>query len=113
MAAALKTLQIIQQSDYLERSIQLGDRLRAGLTSIAKDTGLPLHQSGPSQMPIIMLMDQDGNVDTKKCVAFCDHLLDHGVFFHPFHNMFITSAMTDEDIDYTLEAVSHVARALS
>ena len=112
MAAALKTLEVINNTDYLERSIQLGDRLRTGLYSIAQESSLPLHQSGPSQMPLIMIMDQDGKVDGKRCVAFCDQLLDHGVLFHPFHNMFITSAMTEQDIDHALQAASRVARSV-
>ncbi len=113
MAAALKTLEIIQSTDYLERTVAMGERLRDGIAGISKDSGVPIHQSGPPQMPIIMITDEEGQVDNKGCVAFCDKLLDHGVFFHPYHNMFLTSAMTDGDIDQTLEAISKVVPALA
>lgn len=112
MAAALKTLDIIQTTDYLEQAIQIGDTLRDGLDSIAKETGLAIDQTGPSQMPLIMINDDKGERDLEGCVAFCDQLLDHGVMFHPYHNMFITSAMKDEDVTQTLDAVEKVARKM-
>lgn len=112
MAAALETLEIIRTTDYLERSIVLGDRLRAGLARVAEETGLAIDQTGPSQMPLIMIDGADGQRDLEACVAFCDGLLDHGVLFHPFHNMFITSAMTEGDIDHTIDAARQVAKTL-
>ena len=112
MAAALKTLEIINQTDYLEHTIAMGERLRAGLSSIAKDTGLLIDQTGPAQMPLIMINDENGGRDMGACVTFCDGLLDHGVLFHPIHNMFINAAMTGEDIDRTLEAARHVAMSM-
>lgn len=106
MAAALTTLEILNASDYLEETVRLGERLRTGLASISKAKSIDINQTGPVQMPLIMINDDKGERDLPACVSFCDALLDHGVFFHPIHNMFITSAMTNDDIDRTLEAVS-------
>ena len=110
MAAALKTLELIRSTDYLERAIALGDRLRAGLDGVAKDSGVAISQTGPSQMPLIMIDGADGKRDLPASVAFAEGLLDEGVYFHPFHNMFITSAMTEDDIDRTVEAAAKAAR---
>lgn len=112
MAAGLKTLELIRTTDYTERTVMLGDRLRNGLAQVAKDTGTAIDQTGPSQMPLIMINGEDGNRDFPACLAFCDGLLDHGVFFHPYHNMFITPAMSEDDIDRTVEACHTVAKQL-
>ncbi len=112
MAAALKTLELIRTTDYLERAFHLGAELRGGLEAIAKDSGVPIDQSGPTVMPLIMINDDRGERDMPATVAFCDGLLDHGVLFHPVHNMFITAAMTDEDISHTLDAVARTVRTL-
>jgi glutamate-1-semialdehyde 2,1-aminomutase len=113
MAASLETLRLIRETDYLERTVALGDRLREGLASIAKSCGLDLSQTGPSQMPLIMIMDGEGHCDFKRSSAFADGMIAGGAYFHPFHNMFIGAAMTEADIDRTLEIASDVSAKLS
>ena len=71
---------------------------------------MAISQTGPSQMPLIMIDGGDGKRDLPASVAFAEGLLDEGVYFHPFHNMFITSAMTEDDIDRTVEAAAKAAR---
>lgn len=112
MAAALKTLEIIGKSDYLELSIALGGRLRSELRQLAKSAGVPLTQTRPSQMPLIIVTNDAGERDHMALQNFCAGLLEHGVYFHPCHNMFITAALTDADIDQTLEAAGKVLRDL-
>lgn len=113
MAASLETLQMIRTSDYLERTIAMGERLREGLKQIASAHNIPLSQTGPAQMPLIMIVDEAGHCDFGKSTAFADGMLEGGAYFHPFHNMFIGAAMTDADIDYTLEIADSVAKRLS
>ncbi len=112
MAAALKTLELIQSTDYLEHTIAMGQALRNGLEGIAKETGLAISQSGPAQMPLIMINKEDGRRDMKLSLAFADQLLEHGILFHPYHNMFFSNAISDSDIDQTLSACQKVARAM-
>ena len=64
-------------------------------------------------MPLIMLADDQGNLDMQRGFAFCSGLTEKGVYFHPWHNMFISAAMTDEDIDMTLEAADRVLADMS
>ena len=57
MAAALETLDLLEEGDapvYLER---IGARLRAGIADIAERHQLSIRQSGPPQMPTIMFED--------------------------------------------------------
>ena len=113
MAASLVTLRILQETDYLERMIGLGTRLRTGLDEIGQRRSISIRQTGPEQMPLIMLADDQGNLDMQRGFAFCSGLMEKGVYFHPWHNMFISAAMTDEDIDMTLEAADRVLADMS
>ncbi|MEO1101175.1 MAG: aminotransferase class III-fold pyridoxal phosphate-dependent enzyme [Pseudomonadota bacterium] len=101
MAAALETLRIIRETDYLEHQITLGEQLRSGLETAAGAEGVTLRQTGPAQMPQILFADDP---DFRKGFAWTSAMLDHGVYMHPWHNMFICAAMTEADIDMTVEA---------
>ena len=113
MAASLETLRLIRETDYLERTIALGDRLRAGLAAIARARGVNLSQTGPSQMPLIMIVNGEGHCDFESSSAFADGMIVGGAYFHPFHNMFIGAAMTEADIDRTLEIADDVVKNFS
>jgi glutamate-1-semialdehyde 2,1-aminomutase len=108
MAASLKTLEIIRASDYLETTIALGDALRQGLAEVGRTHNVGIRQTGPSQMPLIMFDGEEGQVDYGLGEAFCNGMLQRGVYFHPFHNMFISAAMTQDDIQYTVETADAV-----
>ena len=101
MAAALATLKLIADTDYLERTIALGERLRSGLDESATRHGFALRQTGPAQLPLIMF---DDDPTSAKGYLWNNALLKRGVYFHPWHNMFICAAMTEADIDATLNA---------
>jgi glutamate-1-semialdehyde 2,1-aminomutase len=100
MAASLVTLGLIRDTDYLERTISLGARLRRGLDEAAAHHGLRLRQTGPVQTPLIMFDDDAGYA---KGYLWNNALLKRGVYFHPWHNMFICAAMTEADIDHTID----------
>jgi glutamate-1-semialdehyde 2,1-aminomutase len=87
----------------------MGVRLREGLAALANEHGIPIRQSGPPQMPL-MLFDSDA--DVRKGRAFCSAALRHGAFFHPQHNMFLSAAHRPADIDEALQAASHGFRAV-
>ncbi|MEM1433346.1 MAG: aminotransferase class III-fold pyridoxal phosphate-dependent enzyme [Pseudomonadota bacterium] len=112
MAASLKTLELIRDTDYLEQTIRLGQMLRDGLTEIGGRHGLPISQTGPVQMPLVMFNGADGKRDLKLGAAFADGMIKGGAYFHPFHNMFISAAMTPADIEQTLTTADAVARSL-
>jgi glutamate-1-semialdehyde 2,1-aminomutase len=101
MAAALETLRIVQESNYLEHTERLGMRLRAGLHDRAQACGFNLRQTGPAQMPLF-LFDEDPDLRLGFCWA--SEMLKRGVYVHPWHNMFLCGAMTDQDIDAAVDA---------
>jgi glutamate-1-semialdehyde 2,1-aminomutase len=109
MAAALATLELVADSDYLERIVRLGEKLRAGLQERAAALGVSLRQTGPVQMPLF-LFDEDP--DLRFGFFWCSQMLQRGVYVHPWHNMFLSNAMTDADIDTTLSAAEESFKAL-
>jgi glutamate-1-semialdehyde 2,1-aminomutase len=60
MAAALQTLKLIRESDYLERITALGERLRAGLSERATAAGFGLRQTGPGRHAAVPVRGRSG-----------------------------------------------------
>ncbi len=109
MAAALETLRLVRDTDYLERITGLGERLRDGLTQRADAAGFGLRQTGPGTMPLF-LFDEDP--DLRKGFCFSSQMLARGVYVHPWHNMFLCAAVTEADIDSALDAAEASLAAL-
>ena len=111
MAAALATLTALRRQDGPERMRAMGERLRDGLADRARHHGLRIDQSGPVQMPTLLFADDP---DWKRGFAFCAEALRHGAYLHPKHNMFLSCAHEEADIDQVLQAADagfrHVAR---
>jgi glutamate-1-semialdehyde 2,1-aminomutase len=101
MAAGLVTLKLVMETDYLERIESLGERLRAGLAQRAATYGFGFRQTGPAQMPLF-LFDEDPEL--RLGFYWSSEMLKRGIYVHPWHNMFLSAAMTDADIDGALNA---------
>lgn len=109
MAAGIETLRIVRTSDYLERLQALGDRLRRGLDAAAAAHGFCLRQTGPVQMPLFLL---DNDPDFRQGFFWSSQMLQRGVYVHPWHNMFLCAAMTEADMDMTIDAADGAFAAL-
>jgi len=110
MAAAKATLGELHRLDaprYLER---IGSRFRAGLADQAKSHGVGIRQSGPPQMPLVLF---DDDPDSGKGARFCREALRRGVYLHHRHNMFLSTAHTDADIDRALVATDAAFAAVA
>ncbi|TNF18297.1 MAG: aminotransferase class III-fold pyridoxal phosphate-dependent enzyme [Rhodobacteraceae bacterium] len=101
MAAALETLRLVRETDYLERITGYGARLRAGLARQAEEHGFGLRQTGPVTLPMVLFQDDP---DHRLGYAFCKEAMQRGVYLSPYHCMFISAAMTPRDLDETLAA---------
>ncbi len=110
MAAALQTLRLVKETDYLERLERLGARLRTGLDERAAAHGFALRQTGPAQMPLFLFGDDP---DLRKGFAWSSAMLERGIYMHPWHNMFLCAAMTEADIDQTLNAADGAFKHLA
>jgi len=101
MAAAIATIRTLRDTKAIIGMNAAGERLRSGLDAAAKKLGLSLRQTGPVSMPMVLF---DGDAEFKKADAFCSAALREGAYFHPKHNMFLSAAHTDRDIDLVLQA---------
>lgn len=110
MAAALETLRLVRETDYLERITALGQRLRDGLAERAQAAGLAMRQTGPVTMPLFLF---DDDPDLRKGFCFASALLERGVYTHPWHNMFLCAAMAEADIDLALDSAEAAFGVLS
>jgi glutamate-1-semialdehyde 2,1-aminomutase len=109
MAAAIATLNEIENSDYLERTEKTGAMLRDGLASQALSHGFGLRQTGPVQMPMILFEDDP---DLRLGYCWAAEALTRGVYFHPWHNNFICAALSENDVKMTLAATDQAFEAL-
>lgn len=101
MAAAVKTIEILRDTDALAHSAAMGQRLRDGLDAAARRHGFTLSQTGPAQMPMVRFA---GDQELRIGNAFCVAALRHGIYLHPRHNMFLSAAHQPADIDRAIEA---------
>jgi glutamate-1-semialdehyde 2,1-aminomutase len=99
MAAGVATLAQVRDSDYLERTVRTGTLLRQGLARQAAAAGFELRQSGPVQMPQILFGEDP---DFRVGFAWAAACVRRGVYVHPWHNMFVSAALTEADVSGTL-----------
>lgn len=109
MAASIQTLRLIRETDYLERTVETGRRLREGLQQQAASHGFTLKQTGPVQMPQVFFEDDP---DFRVGYGWTVEALKRGVYLHPYHNLFLSGAHTLGDIEKTLEATDGAFEAL-
>jgi glutamate-1-semialdehyde 2,1-aminomutase len=111
MAAAIATVTRLREIDGPAVMERAGRRLRHGLATQAASHGLRVNQTGPVQLPFLSFGDdperEKANTWTTECVR-------GGVILHPWHNWFLSTAHTDDDIDAALavtDAAFGVVRA--
>lgn len=122
MAAALATIKTAVAEDVVGSMVPSGQRLRDGLRLQAAKHGLKVSCSGPVQMPLLTFeadrkAKPDGagrNFDEWPRVAlWCSECARRGVWFHPYHNNFLSAAHTFAVVDETLVVTYEAFRAVS
>ena len=109
MAAGLAVLDVLEEKDVVSHVTQMGEMLRSGLAEQAQRYGFDLVQSGPAQMPQVLFANDPDRVLGD---AWCLECLKRGVYFHPWHNMFLSLAHQPDDIERTLDAADSAFKAL-
>jgi glutamate-1-semialdehyde 2,1-aminomutase len=106
-AAALTTLRIFNEIDGVEVIRASGRRLQEGLTAQAASHGLGVRVSGPPQLPLLLFADDPEFAKTRKWAQAC---AGHGVYLHPVHNWFVSTAHDDATIDEALARTDEALR---
>ena len=101
MAAALATLKEIKASGGIERMRNLGTMLQRGLEEQSRTHGQPIVYSGPPAIPFMSFVADEGGFMRSR--RFCAEASKRGVYLHPVHNWFLSTAHTDADVRRTLE----------
>jgi len=118
MAAGIATLQRLKEQpeiyDELER---LGARLEAGMLALTRSNGWPLSWNRVGAMATLFFTPENvtgwGTSSQQDRDAFGKYfhgMLDRGIYLppSPFEALFLSVAMTDADIDRTVEAAGEV-----
>ncbi|MDG4667184.1 aminotransferase class III-fold pyridoxal phosphate-dependent enzyme [Mycobacterium sp. 236(2023)] len=109
MAACLATLDELVRRDAVARMRALGLQLRAGVVDSAAKWGFDIRYTGPAQMPNLLF---DNDTDYELAVAFSAEAQARGVYVHPKHNWFVSSAMSADDLDMALTGLDGAFAAL-
>ena len=109
LAASLATLREMQDSRSLEHIFRMGEMLKQGLLDQAASLGLKINYTGPVTIPFMTFEDDK---KFEKSRIFCARAYQEGVFFHPYHNWFLSAAHKEEDIRETLAATQKAFKAV-
>ncbi len=105
MAAAQTTITTMQETDGIARLEGIGNDLRAGWQQAADAHGVGIRQTGPVTIPLMLFDGDDFSTrDVPRAYRFSAELAERGVYLHPVHNGFLSTAISDEDIAHTIEA---------
>jgi len=110
MAAAMVVMNRIRETPYLEDITHTGTQLRTGLDEIAARHGADFLQTGPVTMPLMTFTEDP---DFRAGFFWCAEMLKRGIYMHPWHNMFINTAMEDRHVEATLKAADGAFAALA
>ncbi len=110
MAAAIACMKEIKASGAIEHIHQMGVKLTDGLREQAKLNEVECSVTGHPAMPYIKFADDPA---LEKMRLFCGEAAKRGIFFHPHHNWFVSSALTDEDMSKTLDATEQCFKVVS
>ncbi len=124
VAAALATLDELEQRNVYEHIFALGERMRTGLCEISKRSSIPTAVSGYGSLYVLNFLEGDGRFasyddavlnDKDLQVRYRQELIRRGVFEMPENSgrNHISFSHTTEDIDRTLEIAEEALAAVA
>ena len=109
MAAALACLKELRRINAPYLINQIGEKLTQGLIDIAGDHGHELKVTGMPSMPYLRTEHEDGIGFHQ---ALCGECTSRGVFITSHHNLCVSAAHTDADLQRTWEVFDEALAAL-
>ena len=92
MAACLATLEVLEKEDGVARMKEAGEPICAGLREQATSLNLLVNVTGHPTMPYVRFVEEKDWQWTKIFAGECAKL---GLYVHPRHNWFVSTAITD------------------
>ncbi|MDI9246601.1 glutamate-1-semialdehyde 2,1-aminomutase [Marinobacter sp. CHS3-4] len=122
MCAGLTTLNAISEPGFHDRLTEKTNAVKNGLKQAADEAGIPLTVQSAGGMfgffftdaPTVTRFDQVTACDIDRFKAFFQDMLKEGVYLAPsaFEAGFTTAALSDEDIEFTINAARKVMKTL-
>jgi glutamate-1-semialdehyde 2,1-aminomutase len=111
MAAALACLAELEATDGIATMARTGRRLREGMARQAAAHRLAIRYTGPDAIPFMTFVADEGSFGrSRRFAAAC---AARGVYLHPHHNWFVSTAHTDADVARVLEATEEAFREVA
>lgn len=118
-AAALATLDVLEQPDVYANVFAMADKLRSGLQQVfdKNEMGMLVFGEGPMWHALFTNRAPENYrdilaTDLKKLVALEAELFRQGVFVLPNNRRFISITHTDRDLEATFEAADRACKVL-
>jgi glutamate-1-semialdehyde 2,1-aminomutase len=109
MAAALACLQELEAIGGIAYMARIGTELRTGMERQAATHGLAIRYTGPPAIPFVTFAADEGSFERSR--IFAAACASHGVYLHPHHNWFLSTALADADVARVLEVTDEAFRA--
>lgn len=110
MAAALRTIEILESNNSIQKMLHKGAEWTEQLLSAGQTHGVDLIASGTPTLPFLRVANDPGFFQQQK---LCTLALEEGVFLHPHHNWFIGAAHSDALLEESLVALSRALQRYS
>jgi glutamate-1-semialdehyde 2,1-aminomutase len=118
-AAALASLDILEEPGVYERVFAQAEKLREGLQKVFDDERMGIRVIGEGPMWHMLFTDKVPvnwrdvlSADSKKLAAMEVELIRNGLFVLPQNRRFISIRHTDDDLEATFEAARRASRSL-
>ena len=118
-SAGLATLGVLNSEDSYDKLHHIGNSFRDGLRSLLAEASVRAFVAGEGPtVNIYFGVDEVHDhrtaeaADTNMVRAFAYHMLSAGIFVNPGKKMYLSTAHTQEQIDFTLEVASDALGAI-
>ena len=108
MAAAQATLLELKKADAANKMTDYGTKLKSSLIEVAKEFGYKFIVSGVPAMPYFRLAE----VETKVHFSWIDECVKRGVYMLGYHNHFISTAHSEEDLETVIQVAKEAFTTL-
>ncbi|MDF2521240.1 MAG: hypothetical protein K0R84_1868 [Clostridia bacterium] len=104
MAAALKTIEILERDRILDDIWTRGQDFLDKTTKLVQESGVPASVSGIAPMQYITFDKADEKYKERRAFFFTQ-TIRRGLFIQPYHHGYICYRHTDADLKYALNAI--------
>ncbi len=103
--AAIKTIEILERDHILDAIYEKGMYFAKAVEKVVADSGMPVNFSGAPWMPFITFPKDETGLYKKLRNEFYTQLIRRKVFLQPYHHGYICYRHSQQDLDYTINAI--------